>query len=147
MKGVLSSSTLENLKNFRQNIAPDTPTNPIHLLPENAMKKPLFTTLPHQQPQNTTENRKEPNHERSLVNPTNLFVEYSDVLNVLIVYLSKTGATIYTKDSQYFERTRTCAQPHLPLARTRTHPCLRAATLATCPHPHATSVRQHLRAV
>ena len=40
------------------------------------------------------------------------FVEYSDVLNVLIVYLSKTGATIYTKDSQYLsvpalERTHT----------------------------------------
>ena len=39
-------------------------------------------------------------------------VEYSDVLNVLIVYLSKTGAIIYTKGSQYLsapalERTRT----------------------------------------
>ena len=55
-----------------ESYARDTPTNPIHLLLENAMKEPLFMVLPHQQPQNTTESRKGCKSRRSLAHPDTL---------------------------------------------------------------------------
>ena len=79
--GVLSSSTLQNIRNARQNIAPDTPTSPIHVLLEQAMKEPLFMTPPHQQSLNTTESRKK-GKSRKIIRlsdkPTNRYTRTSD---------------------------------------------------------------------